>query len=215
MTRAKIGAAAAKLWQEGGPDKFTVRALAKKLKVVPTTIYAHFKGGEPQIRKEIARQTLGALTPHYQPNQHPKDYLRTFLRDLLGSFRQSPHLGRLVLVELADDPMLSLAFVERMGTTIKALGGGPDLVDGVELLISRLAGLALIETGKWAQTKPDAQRQRIAALLYNAPPGEVPTLKSASSNLGIKLTKRAAESYLAKQVDQLAEALIADWKKSN
>src|SRR6516164_697697 len=100
MTRAKIGAAAAKLWRDGGPDKFTVRALAKKLKVVPTTIYAHFKGGEPQIRKEIARQTLEALTPHYQPKQHPKDYLRTFLRTLLESFRQSPHLGCLVLVEL-------------------------------------------------------------------------------------------------------------------
>jgi AcrR family transcriptional regulator len=214
MTRAKITAAAAKLWQQVGPDKFAVRELARKLNIVPTTVYAHFRGREPELRREIARVTLEALTPHYQPKQHPKDYLRAFLLRFLESFRQSPHLGRLVIVQLTDDLMLSLGFAERMSMTIKALGGGKDLIDGVELLVSRLSGLALIEIGKWTQTEPDAQRTRIGVLLINTPQAEVSTLKSVSSSLGTKLAKRSADSYLADQADRLADTLIAEWKKS-
>jgi AcrR family transcriptional regulator len=150
LTRAKIAITAAKLWQQAGPDRFTIRTLAKMLRVVPTTIYAHFKGGEPDLRREIARVTLEGLTLHYQPKQDPKDYLRAFLRSVLRSFRP----GRLVLVELAHDPMLSLAFVERMAMTIKALSGKQDLIEGVELLISRFAGLALVEIGNWAIVNP-------------------------------------------------------------
>jgi hypothetical protein len=183
------------------------------LKVVPTTIYAHFHRGESEIRKEIARVTLEALTPHYQPSQHAKDYLRVFLRGTLESFCQKPHLGRLVLTQLADDPMLSLAFVERMSTTIKALGGGQDIIDEVELLITRLSGLGLLEIGGWARAKPDTQQARAQVLVMNASSLEVPTLKSNSGSLGGKLAKRADKSYLAKQADQLADDLIAEWNK--
>jgi AcrR family transcriptional regulator len=213
LTRVKIASAAAKLWEQIGPDQFSVRALARTLKVVPTTVYAHFHRGEPEIRKEIARVTLEALTPHYQPKQHPKDYLRAFLRGLLESFREKPDLGRLVLTELADDPMLSLAFVERMSMTIKALGGGRDIIDEVELLITRLSGLGLLEIGRWARAEPDKQQTRIQILLLNASPSEVPTLKSNSRTLGAGLTKRSHESYLRKRADRLADALIIEWKK--
>jgi AcrR family transcriptional regulator len=213
LTRAKIAAAAASLWQQVGPDEFSVRALARTLKVVPTTIYAHFHRGESEIRKEIARVTLEALAPHYQPKQQPEDYLRTFFRRLLKCFHQRPNLGRLVLIELCDDPMLSLVFVERMSVTIKALGGGQDPIDDLELLVSRMAGLALFEIGHWARTKPTQLQTRVQVLVYNAPATEVPTLKSASGSLGGGLNKRAAQSYVTNQADQLADVLIGNWKQ--
>ena len=95
MNRAKIAAAATKLWLTTGPEKFTIRELATQLKVGPTTIHAHFKGGIRDLRREIARRALKDLTPPYQPNQTPKDYLRAFMRSALSSFRQQPTLGRL------------------------------------------------------------------------------------------------------------------------
>ena len=113
----------------------------------PTTIHAHFKGGIRDLRREIARRALEDLTPPYQPNQTPKDYLRAFMRSL-SSFRRQPTFGRLVAHELTDDPLLSLVFAERMGATIVGLAMGVDVIWGLELLIGRFIGLVMVEMGR-------------------------------------------------------------------
>ena len=64
------------------------------------------------------------------------------------------HLGRLVAHELTDDPLLSLVFAERMGATIVGLATGVDVIWGLELLIGRLVGLVMIETGRLARADP-------------------------------------------------------------
>jgi hypothetical protein len=51
-------------------------------------------------------------------------------------------------MELTDDPLLSLVFAERMGATIVGLVAGVDIIWGLELLIGRLVGLVMVETGK-------------------------------------------------------------------
>ena len=107
MTRAKIVDAAVKLWDSAGPEGFTIRKLALQLKVVPTTIRAHVKGGIGELRREVARRVLADRTPPYKPNQDPNDYLREFFRSALVSFRQRPTLARLVILELTDDPLLT------------------------------------------------------------------------------------------------------------
>ena len=88
MTRAKIVDAAVKLWDAAGPDGFTIRKLAAQLKVVPTTIRAHVKGGLGELTREVARRGLEDLTPPYKPNQGPQDYLQAFFR--LGAGILSP-----------------------------------------------------------------------------------------------------------------------------
>ena len=65
----------------------------------------------------------------------------------LASFRKHPRLGRLVILQLTDDPLLSLIFAERMGATIAALSATADLILGLELLIGRLAEATMIESG--------------------------------------------------------------------
>ena len=87
MTCAKIVDAAVKLWDSAGPEGFTIRKLALQLKVVPTTIRAHVKGGIGELRREVARRVLADLTRPYKPNQDPNDYLREFFRSALASFR--------------------------------------------------------------------------------------------------------------------------------
>ena len=63
VTRAKIVDAAVKLWEAAGPEGFTIRKLAVQLKVVPTTIHAHVKGGIGDLMKAISRRVL-ARTMH-------------------------------------------------------------------------------------------------------------------------------------------------------
>ena len=203
MNRAKIAAAATKLWLTTGPEKFTIRELAKQLKVGPTTIHAHFKGA----------RALEDLTPPYQPNQTPKDYLRAFMRSALSSFRQQPTLGRLVAHELTDDPLLSPVFAERMGATIVGLATGVDVIWGLELLIGQFVGLVMVETGRLARADPKTANPILQSQLLGVSSTEFPTLKQAPQTLGAALIKRAEPDYLTKKADAAATAFIADLSK--
>ena len=60
--------AAVNRWPEG----FTIRKLALQLKVVPTTIRAHVKGGIGELRREVARRVLADLTRPYQAEPGPQ-----------------------------------------------------------------------------------------------------------------------------------------------
>ena len=116
--------------ESAGPEGFTIRKLALQLKVVPTTIRAHVKGGIGELRREVARRVLADLDSACKPNQDPNDYLQEFFRSALASFRQRPTLARLVILELTDDPLLSLMFAERMFATIAGLAAKADLAGG-------------------------------------------------------------------------------------
>jgi TetR/AcrR family transcriptional regulator, tetracycline repressor protein len=213
MSRTKIAVEATKLWLHVGPEGFTIRLLAKQLKVGPTTIHAHFKGGIRDLRREIARQALTELTPPYQPKQTPKQYLRAFLRSALSSFRQNPGLGRLVVFELTDDPLLSLVFAERLGATIAGLAIDVDVIWGLELLIGRLAGLFMIETGIFARANPKAANSALQVRLLGVSSTEFPTLKQDPATLGAALIKRAEPGYLTQKADAAAMAFVSDLSK--
>jgi AcrR family transcriptional regulator len=210
LTRAKIIDPAVKLWDATGPDGFTLRKLAAQLNVGPTTIRTHVKGGIAELRREIARRVLAELAPPYKPNQNPNDYLRGFFRSALISFRQRPRLARLVVLELNDDPLLSLMFAERMCATIAGLDDKVDLVCSLELLIGRLTEAAMIESGAWAQRDPKLATAQIGARLLNASKTEFPTLTHAPQALGAKLIRRTETDYLQKRADAAVAGFIAD-----
>jgi len=210
MTRAKIVDAAVKLWDAAGPDGFTIRKLAAQLKVVPTTIRAHVKGGLDELIREVARRGLEDLTPPYKPNQGPQDYLQTFFRSALASFRQRPKLGRLIILELTEDPLLSLIFAERMFATIASLAAKVDLIWGLELLIGRLTEATMIESGGWARGDPKLTANHIQARLANASETEFPTLTHALHTFGAKPTRRSKPDYLQERAVASVSALVAD-----
>jgi len=213
MTRPKIATAATMLWTAVGPDKFTIRKLAKQLKVGPATIHAHFKGGLVDLRREIARRALADLTPPYKPKQDPKIYLREFFGATLTTFRQKPHLGRLVIFETTDDPFLSFVFAERMGATVESLNKKADLIWALELFICRWAGLVLLETGAWARRDRKTAQTHLQTRLVEASGAEFPTLKQVPQKLGAALIKRADATYIEKAADAAAAAFLADLAK--
>lgn len=214
MTRAKTIDAAVKLWDAAGPDGFTIRKLATQLKVVPTTIRAHVKGGLGELTREVARRGLEDLTPPYKPNQGPQDYLRAFFRSALASVRQRPKLARLVILELTEDPLLSLTFAERMFATIAALAAEADLIWGLELLIGRLTEVTMIESGAWALRDPKHTVSYIQKGLVSASKTEFPTLTHAPNKLGAKLIERTEPGYLQERADAAAAALVAELEAS-
>jgi AcrR family transcriptional regulator len=210
LTRAKIIDPAVKLWDAAGPDGFTLRKLAAQLKVGPTTVRAHVKGGIAELRREIARRVLAELAPPYKPNQSPNDYLQRFFRSALASFRQRRRLARLVVLELTDDPLLSLMFAERMCATIAGLEAKADLVCSLELLIGRLTEAAMIESGAWAQRHPKLAMAHIQARLQNASKTEFPTLTEAPQAFGAELMRRTETDYLQKRADAAVAGFLVD-----
>ena len=208
MNPHKIALAARELWADLGPDKFTIRKLAKKLKIGPTTVHAHFKGGLRELRRAIAKVSLDELTPAYKPKQGPKDYLQNFFRSSLAAFRKSPHLGRLVVLELATAPTMSLTFVERIAATVQSINKHADLVRSLELVIIDWSGLLLIETGAWAIKDPSRVKLEIESGLMKVSGTEFPTLKQAPQKLGALLSKRSSPTYLQETADAAAAILI-------
>ena len=118
------------------------------------------------------------------------------LRSSLASFREKPHLGRLVASELTNDPLFSLVFAERMCATFLALDKNADLISALELFIARWAGLLQIEIGAWARRDPGATNTGLQVRLITVSAVDFPTLKAAPQKLGVMLHKRAEPTYL-------------------
>ena len=210
LTRVQILEAAAAMIEDHGPDNFSFRALAKKLKVVPTTIHSRFKGGYGEIEREIARSVLGELTPPYEAQQDPKAYLRAVFVKALVAFRERPVLGRLAMHHAIDDPWLNMAFSERVLVTLAALSEGVDLAQAYNLALARLAGLILLETGKVACMPPHESRERLLTDISALAPAEFPSLKKAGALLADNLLKRSAPDYAEETAGQVVTALIAE-----
>ena len=100
-------------------------------------------------------------------------------------FASAP-VARLVILELTDDPLLSLMFAERMFATIAGLAAKADLVWGLELLIGRLTEATMIESGAWARRDPKLAVDHIQARIVKASKTEFPTLTFASHTFGAK-----------------------------
>jgi AcrR family transcriptional regulator len=210
MTRAKIANAAIKLWDEGGHDGFAIRKLAVRLKVVPTTIRAHFKDGAKGLRREIARRVLEDWTPPYKPSQTPKDYLTDFFRSTMAFARQRPRLARLVALELTDNPLLSLVFAERMCATIAHLAANANLIWALELLIGRVTEATLLESGVWGRQDPQANDGAIQARLMGASKTEYPTLTLAPQKLAAGVIQRKTSGYIQARTNEIVGSFVQD-----
>jgi AcrR family transcriptional regulator len=213
MTRAKIAKAAIKLWDEAGPDGFTIRKLAVRLKVVPTTIRAHFKDGAIGLRREIARRVLEDWTPPYKPSQTPKDYLTDFFRCSLAFAGQRPRLARLVVLELTDDPLLSLVFAERICATIAHLAANVNLIWALELLIGQVTEPTLLESGVWGRQNSQANGGAIQARLMGASKTEYPTLTMAPQKLAAGVVQRKASGYIQARAEEIVASFVQNLAK--
>jgi AcrR family transcriptional regulator len=204
MTREEIFMRAIKFWRSKNVEDFSLGALAGELGVAPATIRFHFKGGVRNILDEISRSTLEGLTPPFAPLADPRVYLIEVFREALESFRGGPSLSRQIILRLTDRPLLSPLFAERICATVGALAKEQDPARGFELVINRLAGLVLIETGAWAVVDPAQAEANMKAAISNLSTSDFATLHKVSARLGLHYNKRAEAAYF----DQLAVGAV-------
>jgi TetR/AcrR family tetracycline transcriptional repressor len=209
LSRDKIVKAAAELCLSQGPRAIGWRSLAKALGVFPATIRAHFKGDPDELASEVARAILDSLTPPHKLGQSPENYLRRWFQRALTLFWSKPLIGRYIILELTERPMLSPVFAERLLAALGLLSKTHTAAAALDLLVYHLAGLVFAATGvAWlqpAKTKA-AIEKRVAAL----PETEFPTLKKAVQSLAVDVEARSKPGYLLKRSHGAATALIME-----
>jgi AcrR family transcriptional regulator len=210
MSPEKIAEGALQLCLLVGPDKCTVRGVAKHLNVGATTIHAHFKQGKEALTDAIVRLALAGLTPPYKPNQDPSDYLRQFLKTTLATVREHRMLGRIAISRLMDAPLLSPAFAERLFRTLDALDEIDDTAWAYRHLITRLAGVILMETSDWSVISPEAVKARIQKATVGLSKTEFPALAEAGGKVAADYLKRSEAAYLKQEDDKFIDAVIME-----
>jgi AcrR family transcriptional regulator len=122
LTKPSIAAAAGALIEKSGANKFSMRKLAKALGVVPTTIHAHFKGGEGAVLTAVAATAIAGVARPFKPKDDPADYLRELFFNVLKALKGRPTIARLVIIQLSSNPILDPFLAERLLLALAELG---------------------------------------------------------------------------------------------
>jgi AcrR family transcriptional regulator len=213
LTKPGIAAAAAKLFETGGPGEFSVRKLASDMGVGPTSIHAHFKGGTETVLQAVAAQALSGTTRPFKPKEEPAEYLRELFLKILQSLHARPAIARLVIFYLSSNPILDPFLAERLLLTLAALGVQKDALPAT---FQRAMGviLELILTVS-ARSEP-AEQKSLSAQMTKAiaalPSTEFPNLTELREALvaetvdaaGSKPSPEVAALYVDRLVGALA-----------
>jgi len=168
LTKPRIAAAAAKLFETGGPGEFSVRKLASAMGVGPTSIHAHFKGGTEAVLEAVAAQALSGMTRPFKPKEEPTEYLRELFLKILQSLHARHEIARLVVLRLSSNPILDPLLAERLLLTLTALGVPKDaLPNTFQRSIGAILEMILMVS---ARSKPTEQK----SLSTSFPPGPMP-----------------------------------------
>jgi AcrR family transcriptional regulator len=213
LTREKIAIGALQLYLTIGPKKISLHAVAKHLKVVPTTIRTHFKGGLGELLDEVVRLALEELAPPYKPSQGAHDYLQLFFRSALTSFRQKPSLGRLVVIHMTDGPLVSPVFAERMCATLNALAPKKNAAWAFRRLLVRLSGVVMVEATETLMNQPKTGGAQISGTISALSKTEFPTLHALLDKFAEDYTMRTEPAYVLAEADKVTAALIAELAK--
>jgi AcrR family transcriptional regulator len=159
LSKDKIIAAATRLYEQ--TQALSLRALAKALGVVPTTIKSHFKGGASEITAAIARAAIARLARPYRPQEPPAEYLGDVFMGFLERLKDHPMVARLVVIELSSNPLLDPFLAERILLCVQELGAKPEyLPRGLRRVIGGLSDMILTESAQSGEI-----RQKVLAEL--------------------------------------------------
>jgi TetR/AcrR family transcriptional regulator, tetracycline repressor protein len=122
LTKLSIAAAAGALIEKIGANEFSLRKLAKALGVVPTTIHAHFKGGEGAVLTAVAASAIAKVARPFKPKDDPADYLRELFFNVLKALKGRPTIAKLVVIQLSSNPILDPLLAERLLLALAELG---------------------------------------------------------------------------------------------
>jgi AcrR family transcriptional regulator len=144
LSRDSIIEAALREIDETGLDAFSLRHLAKRLRVYPTAIQWHVES-RSQLLAEIAALVLADVLPRGVASSW-QAYLRQLFQRFRTAIRRHPNVAPLIGTQLVANRGVDLDFVERLLAALAQAGfAGQRLVGAYNAVIAALVGFTTQE----------------------------------------------------------------------
>ena len=184
LSPARIVAAAAQLFEQTNAKGLSIRALAKSLGVVPTTVKSHFNGGLAEILSAIARAALAGAARPYKPRETPAEYLGEVFFRVLEQLAGRPMTARLVAIELSSDPLLDSFLAERILVCLHELGAEACYFPrGLNRILGCISDMILVECAQSDPASRKKLKQNMVRQIAQLPPDEFPMLTKNAEGL--------------------------------
>ncbi len=146
LSKEKIVAAALALIDRNGAADFSLRDVARRLRVYPTAIYWHVPGRNALIG-EITAFAMRDIVPPVAPRQW-RAWLKGLFRRYRAAVRRHPNIAPLLGAQLVSNIGVDARMIEGMLSALTHAGyRGRRLVDAFNTVVATMSGFVTMEFG--------------------------------------------------------------------
>ncbi|WP_311136166.1 MULTISPECIES: TetR/AcrR family transcriptional regulator [Pseudooceanicola] len=146
LSKAQVVEAAIRQIDEKGFAGFSLRELARTLKVSPTVIYWHVGGAKEDLFAEIAASITGALSEGLGEEPDWKTRLRAVFLRYRKLVHEHPNVAPLLGAQMKSNGVANIDWVETVLSALQDAGyKGDDLRTAFNALLGGLVGFVTME----------------------------------------------------------------------
>jgi TetR/AcrR family transcriptional regulator, tetracycline repressor protein len=182
LSKKVVVAAALAEIDRHGLDNFSLRNLAKSLKVFPTAV-TWYVPGRGQILAEVVKLVLSDIMPprFYDSWQH---FLRLMFEGFRDTIRRHPNVAPLIGTQLVANQAIDFDFIERLLAALSHAGfTGQRLVSAYNIVVAGMVGFSTQEFAQLPSEEIKDWREDIKERLRSLSAAKYPTLAKNMSLL--------------------------------
>lgn len=146
LNKRQIVDAAIRLIDQNGLEEFSIRALARSLKVFPTALYWHIGGAKADLIADVSGRLLANLMRRDEIQPDWQDTLRLLFRRFRKRLHQHPNFAPAFGAQIRSNGAPNAPWVEIVLTALTTAGySGKPLVDAFNALLGGVEGFITME----------------------------------------------------------------------
>jgi TetR/AcrR family tetracycline transcriptional repressor len=212
LTEQKVIAAALEQIDSVGLSNFSLRDVARALKVYPTAVYWYVKGKDELLGRVVAYATEDVAPPAASADW--KSWLREMFHRYRRAIQQHPNIAPLIGTQLRANGGIRADLIERVLATLVTAGFSDEqLVDAYNVVIGALVGFISQELAALPSENPikwaELHRKRISTLDVMAHPTLARYLPMLANKAFIVRWSNGTEVPLDSGFEMFVEVIIA------
>lgn len=185
MGAEQIIEAALAVIDERGLSGLSMRVLADRLSVYPTTLYWHIQDRNNLLACVVQRVLKGILP---KPAKDWREWVKALMRQFRAAVMRHPNVAPLIGADLTSNPGVDLAIVDRLLNVLEQAGFKDGaLVEAYNTIMAGMIGFVTLELAAPPAEETEAWAAALQARFEMVTPDQYPTL----GRLGPKLANSA------------------------